>query len=631
MDYSKFKVLLIGASKFVADKGISPIPNVEVNVNKLKEYLLDESIAGVSYENIFVLLNESKTKIETTLVDLAKEAKTLNHTLLVYYSGHGILSDKNFNLYLTTSETTKQHLEYTGINIDTFKEIIKGSKAGQKLVILDCCHSGKIIGNMGSLESQLRSELNKFEGTYIVTSADEFTPATFDPTNPNIPTNFTGYLLEILKNGLDNNRPYLSVGEILENLKYEFEQRGNLPIPQVAGIEEGHKILLTKNPLYFKNEKGENVLITVGISEQEKDFFVDETLIYFSEYDAKHNFEIDKKGLFETINFDISLKATYKGELAGFYFFGNHSSIFDRDAGGATDEEGLTFEVDIDKFQNKRALEGIALLVFKKFLGEGIGKKLINASIEYAQNEGYDYIFGGQLQTLNNLNHWLKAGRVLVAKNSYINVTLFNLNTDVQRKILLAKINKDKFLNLSNAKLTNIPINLFELEHLEHLILSFNELTEIPYSITKLRNLKRLVLTGNKLESVPKYLQELPNLVYLSLAKNNIQKFTYEFKCSKLQELVLSENQLTELPDFLDFPALEVLELRHNSLLILPSVILNFQYLTYLGLQDNKLTTIPKNLTSLKNLRKLQLEGNPIDSRVFGKSPKEVLGILNEE
>ncbi|WP_250633046.1 caspase, EACC1-associated type [Rhodoflexus caldus] len=630
MDYSKFKVLLIGASEFVADKSISPIPNVEVNINKLKEYLLDKSIAGIPRENVLVLLNESKTKIETTLVDLAKEAKTLNHTLLVYYSGHGILSDKNFNLYLTTSETTKQHLEYTGINIDTFKEIIKGSKAGQKLVILDCCHSGKIIGNMGSLESQLRSELHKFEGTYIVTSADEFTPATFDPTNPNIPTNFTGYLIEILKNGLDNSRPYLSVGEIFENLKYEFEQRGNLPIPQMAGIEEGHKILLTKNPFYFKNEKGENILITVGISEQEKDFFVDETLIYFSEYDEQYNYESDKNALLEATNFDISLKATYCGELAGFYLLGNYSSLFKNDMVGK-DKIHIEYKIDIGEYRHKKALEGIALLVFKKFLGLGIGKKLINASVEYAQNEGYDYIFGGQLQTLNNLTHWLKAGRILVAKSSYTNITVFDLNTDVQRKIRFAKDNKDKFLNLSNAKLTHLPINLFELEHLEHLILSFNELTEIPHSITKLRNLKRLVLTGNKLESIPKYLQELPNLVYLSLAKNNIRKFTYEFKCPKLQELTLSENQLTELPDFLEFPALEVLELRHNYLSNLPSAILNFQNLTYLGLQDNKLTTIPKNLASLKNLRKLQLEGNPIDSRVFGKSLNEVLGILHEE
>lgn len=227
--------------------------------------------------------------------------------------------------------------------------------------------------------------------------------------------------------------------------------------------------------------------------------------------------------------------------------------------------------------------------------------------MEYAQNEGYDYIFGRQLQTLNNLNHWLKVGRVLVAQGSYTNITVFDLNNDVQRKIKLAKSNKDRLLNLSNAKLTNLPINLFELEHLEHLILSFNELTEIPYSITKLRNLKRLVLTGNKLESVPKYLQELPNLVYLSLARNNIRKFTYEFKCSKLQELILSENQLTELPDLLDFPALEVLELRHNRLSSLPLVILNFQNLTYLGLQDNKLTTVSKNLTNLKKFTKVAI------------------------
>ena len=63
------------------------------------------------------------------------------------------------------------------------------------------------------------------------------------------------------------------------------------------------------------------------------------------------------------------------------------------------------------------------MALLPQYRNKGIGDKLRNIPNQL----GYDYIYGEQLHTLNNLDNWIRNGRRLVAKNNSVNVTLKDL------------------------------------------------------------------------------------------------------------------------------------------------------------------------------------------------------------
>ena len=132
IDHNNTLVLLIGASEFPEDSSITPIPNIQANIKQMRKCLLDPDVIGIPDDNITVSLNESKSQIERKLTDITERTSNNKYTLLIYYSGHGILSSKNYNLYLTTYQTSKKYLESDGIRVEDFKQHIKVSLSRKK-------------------------------------------------------------------------------------------------------------------------------------------------------------------------------------------------------------------------------------------------------------------------------------------------------------------------------------------------------------------------------------------------------------------------------------------------------------------------------------------------------------------
>lgn len=249
IDHSHTIVLLIGASQFPNDPGISPIPNVATNISLLQQLLTDPAYIGIPAENIEVSLNEERRDIEIKLQQAIDRTRHKKFTLLVYYSGHGILSAADYKLYLTSYKTSYTTLRIDGINIDHFKNYIHDSKAGRKIVILDCCHSGAIIGAMNDRTSSLLAELKGFEGTYVMTSAAADTPSLFPVDNAQLPTYFTGKLVETVQNGLDIEQEYCTLRDIFNQIDTS-SRNNNLPRPQQSNINNADELYFSKNPRY---------------------------------------------------------------------------------------------------------------------------------------------------------------------------------------------------------------------------------------------------------------------------------------------------------------------------------------------------------------------------------------------
>lgn len=115
------------------------------------------------------------------------------------------------------------------------------------------------------------------------------------------------------------------------------------------------------------------------------------------------------------VNEDLSVVIEVDGNIAGFYFIGDDQIM----PGG--DPEVY------DKLSKLNGIEGIALGVFPEYKSAGLGKTLI----DYPATLGYDYIWGYQLKTLENINEWLKRRKLYVqTAGLYVTYQIFNDSLD---------------------------------------------------------------------------------------------------------------------------------------------------------------------------------------------------------
>jgi GNAT superfamily N-acetyltransferase len=118
---------------------------------------------------------------------------------------------------------------------------------------------------------------------------------------------------------------------------------------------------------------------------------IPEVLPLMRESFRRHSVGTSVDAYVEMADLTYSIVAVYGDEIIGFYL------LTPRD-------------LPLEDLQGLRGIEGIALAVKPEFRGTGVGKKLA----DYPKSYGFDYLWGMQLKSLGNLNHWLKR-RELVA------------------------------------------------------------------------------------------------------------------------------------------------------------------------------------------------------------------------
>lgn len=173
---------------------------------------------------------------------------------------------------------------------------------------------------------------------------------------------------------------------------------------------------------------------------------------------------------------------------------------------------------------------------------------------------------------------------------------------------------------------------------LEELNLANNRITNIPY-LFGMNDLIRLDLSGNLIASV----SELdgkpniwPNLEFLNMGQNDLGTlkdlvWLWQYQNSKIREIYLADNELTEINHLYGLSNLEMLDLRNNRieeinvLSRLPRVRMvhlennqvrylfsleGMPYLEELYLDDNQLSDIDS-LLKIPNLKRVTLTNNP--------------------
>ncbi|ASC73145.1 sulfatase-modifying factor protein [Halomicronema hongdechloris C2206] len=134
-------------------------------------------------------------ELEAALVHLFKpNGKNIPHTAVFYYSGHGLQRHAGVREgYLATSDTNPAQGRY-GISLFWLRRLLQESPVRQRVVILDCCHSGEFMsfleadpGAQDGTDRLFMAASREYEAAYeaLDNAHSVFTAALVAGLNPN--------------------------------------------------------------------------------------------------------------------------------------------------------------------------------------------------------------------------------------------------------------------------------------------------------------------------------------------------------------------------------------------------------------------------------------------------------------
>lgn len=242
-DPARSQVILIGTAEYGAESDLPDLPAVANNLDDLQAALADPTHGWLTPQACTQILDPASP--DQLGIAVAERASHADDLVLIYYAGHGLLSPRG-DLYLATSRTNRERLRFTAFPYDGIREILNDSPAANRVVILDCCYSGRAIAAMTDPQSTAYDQLD-ITGTYILTSTTATTTA-HAPDGARH-TAFTGELITLLQNG-DLDSPELITLDHVYRAIYRSLLRQGLPRPQQRGSNATPHLALVRNPAF---------------------------------------------------------------------------------------------------------------------------------------------------------------------------------------------------------------------------------------------------------------------------------------------------------------------------------------------------------------------------------------------
>ena len=242
-DTGRSRAVLVGTGRYQV---LSELGSVHNNLSVLTRALRDERVWGLWSGNCAVVEDPASTR--DILDPVAKAAREATDTLLLYYAGHGLVDPKRGELHLTLTGSDPE-LMYTAVWYSLIRDLLLDSRARRKIVILDCCYSGRALGQMGSAGEAIATEASA-EGTYVLAAVAENKTAVAPPGA--LFTAFTGELLNIVEHGISGQGPLLDLDSIYRELLAVMRAKG-YPSPQKRDRNTAGQLTLIRNQAYIQH------------------------------------------------------------------------------------------------------------------------------------------------------------------------------------------------------------------------------------------------------------------------------------------------------------------------------------------------------------------------------------------
>jgi hypothetical protein len=241
-DLSRSRAVLIGNATYRPGSGIPDLPAATGSVTAMAELLIGE------------LCDWPADRIETML-DVAaphelarritRAVKDTQDVVLLYYVGHGLRTTKGqLALALGDSDGDPALLAYTAMLYDSVADVLRGSPAATKLVILDCCHAE--LGNRANFvfQSADLAEAYPVDGLYFIGASKTHEKAKAPVDGPL--TYFTQNLLATIEHGIPNRPEFLALEQIFVELRGRMLRQG-LPEPVESGTRGARQFPFARN------------------------------------------------------------------------------------------------------------------------------------------------------------------------------------------------------------------------------------------------------------------------------------------------------------------------------------------------------------------------------------------------
>lgn len=189
------KALIIGINNYQ----ISPLTGCENDALVMKTVLETNGDGSPNFDINLQLNVDTKSHLKTLVMDLfSGDAETS----LLYFSGHGYLDDLGGG-FLVTPDAQKNDL---GVAMDEILNYANKSGCRNKVIILDCCHSGAFGTPVSS-----NNKASIGDGISILTASKNDQVSLENVGGHGI---FTTLLIEALKGGAADLRGHITPGSI---------------------------------------------------------------------------------------------------------------------------------------------------------------------------------------------------------------------------------------------------------------------------------------------------------------------------------------------------------------------------------------------------------------------------------
>jgi hypothetical protein len=226
-DFTQSRAVLVGTAKYHS-AGLAGLPSVAGNVTALRARLTDPALSGFPAGHCTAVLNP---KLPGQLLKPAQQAaEEARDLLLVYFAGHGLL-DRDGELHLGLRHSNEQQ-PWTSVRFAELAGLILESGARSKVVVLDCCYSGRALQHLHMSDDRLVERATAqldIDGLYVITSSAATKPS-LAPDGDEF-TAFTGRLLKYIDAGLPGPRELLTMQALYAAIRDDM-QRHRLPRPQ---------------------------------------------------------------------------------------------------------------------------------------------------------------------------------------------------------------------------------------------------------------------------------------------------------------------------------------------------------------------------------------------------------------
>ncbi|MEZ0077300.1 caspase, EACC1-associated type [Planotetraspora sp. GP83] len=252
--------VLIGTSEYTT---LAQLPAVENNLSRLRELFLDDYFCGIPAANCAVVHNpRSNSEMLDPVRDAAAKA---TDALIVYFAGHGQIHSTGNDFYLTLVGSDGLSM-YKSTAYNYLRDELKQSRAKRRIVILDCCYSGRAFGEMGYADESTISLVNNAAavGTFLIASTAENKPSL--ALSGEKYTVFTGELINLIQGGIPGEPTILTVGTLFEHVRTALLEK-RMPIPQRRDGGLSEEIPLFRNRASHEPPGGARYGAIPGIDE----------------------------------------------------------------------------------------------------------------------------------------------------------------------------------------------------------------------------------------------------------------------------------------------------------------------------------------------------------------------------